>query len=57
MAGDGAVSVQAAFRNVTPRQRSRALAISRISQYLGRDFSVTQVQILYVHFLVGSFSY
>lgn len=42
---------------VTPRHRSRALARSRISQYLGRDFNVTQVQILYVNFLVGSFSY
>lgn len=56
-AGDVAVSVRVAFHNVTPRHRNRALALSRISQYLGRDFNVTQVQILYVNFLVGSFSY
>lgn len=57
VAGDVASSVQVAFHNVTLRHENKALAISQISQHLGRDFSVTQVQILYVNFLVDSFSY
>lgn len=36
--------------------RGRGTAISQISQYLGKDFNVTQVQILYVNFLVDPFS-
>lgn len=56
-AGDAASSMQAAFPNVTLRHKNRALAISLISQHLGRDFNVTPVQILYVNFLVDSFSY
>lgn len=57
VAGDAASSMQVAFPNVTLRHKNRALAISRISQHLGRDFDVTPVQILYVNFLVDSFSY
>lgn len=57
VARDVASSVQVAFHNVTLRHENKALAISQISQHLGRDFNVTQVQILYVNFLVDSFSY
>lgn len=42
VAGDVASSVQVAFHNVTLRHENKALAISQISQHLGRDFSVTQ---------------
>lgn len=57
VARDVASSVQVAFHNLTLRHENKALAISQISQHLGRDFNVTQVQILYVNFLVDSFSY